>query len=408
MHRKVALACLALTAVLVISVPAASAGPRARAVDPGVTPTQILLGGTTPLSGTASSSQAVARGADAYFRFVNARCGVQGRRIVYRYLDDASNPAQAAEATRQLVEEEKVFAIINSLGTEQNLAVRDYLNGLRVPQLFVASGATTWGRDTARYPWTIGYQPSYQAEGRMYGTYLARTRPGARVAVLAEHDDFGKDLVTGLKRGLTRSRAGIVATQTYEATALDVQAQVAKLKASGADVLALFATPKFAVQAYVAANRLGWRPLVITTTASSASTLMALASEGGRNRTVDGSISATFLKDPTDPRWAKDPAMAQYRSIMARYAKGANVRDVHYVYGMAVAYTTVEVLKAAGRDLTRAAVMAKARALNSASNPFVLPGIKVETGARDGFPIEQAVLQRWSKGSWKSFGGVWG
>jgi branched-chain amino acid transport system substrate-binding protein len=410
MHMKLAIACGALVAALAVSTAAlAQADSRSvRASDPGVTATQIHLGGTTPLSGSASAYAAVARGADAYFKSVNARGGVNGRKIKYTYVDDAYNPAQTVQATRKLVEQDEVFAIFNSLGTEHNLATRDYLNQLKVPQLFVASGATTWGRDTARYPWTIGYQPSYQAEGWMYGKYLARTKPGAKIAVLAQNDDYGKDLLVGLKRGIAQSKVKIVAAQNYDVTASDVQSQVAKLKSSGANVLAVFATPKFAIQAYVFANKLGWRPLIINNTVSAASNVMTLAAEGGQNKSIAGSISATFLKDPTDPRWAKDPAIRQYRTIMARYAKGANVKDVYHVYGMAVAYTTVEVLRAAGRNLTRAGLMAKARTLNSVSNPFVLPGIKVKTGKGDGFPIEQGLLQRWAKGSWKSFGGLWG
>jgi branched-chain amino acid transport system substrate-binding protein len=410
MHMKLAIACGALVAALAVSTAAlARADSRGvRASDPGVTATQIHLGGTTPLSGSASAYAAVARGADAYFKSVNARGGVNGRKIKYTYVDDAYNPAQTVQATRKLVEQDEVFAIFNSLGTEHNLATRDYLNQLKVPQLFVASGATTWGRDTARYPWTIGYQPSYQAEGWMYGKYLARTKPGAKIAVLAQNDDYGKDLLVGLKRGIAQSKVKIVAAQNYDVTASDVQSQVAKLKSSGANVLAVFATPKFAIQSYVFANKLGWRPLIINNTVSAASNVMTLAAEGGQNKSIGGSISATFLKDPTDPRWAKDPAIRQYRTIMARYAKGANVKDVYHVYGMAVAYTTVEVLRAAGRNLTRAGLMAKARSLNSVSNPFVLPGIKVKTGKGDGFPIEQGLLQRWAKGSWKSFGGLWG
>jgi branched-chain amino acid transport system substrate-binding protein len=398
MYMKPALACVALVAVLVLAGSAASA----RTADPGVTPTQIVLGSTAPLSGPESWSASVARGADAYFRFANARGGVHGRRIVYRTLDDASDPAQAAQATRELVERDRVFALVGSVGTEQSLAVREYLNAVRVPQLFAVSGATTLGRDSARYPWTIGYRPSYQAEGGIYGRFLARTRPGARVAVLAEGDELGRELLAGLKRGLARSGTRVVATQTVDVTATDLQPHVARLQASDADVLALFVLSPVAAQASLATSRLGWRPFAIVSSASTPAPAMAAA-----RRTLDGSISATFLKDPTDPRWAKDPGLVQYRTIMARYAKGANARDVGYVYGMAVAYTTVEVLKAAGQDPTRAGVMAKARSLKSASNPFLVPGIVVETGEGDAAPVEQVLLQRWARGAWRSFGGLW-
>jgi branched-chain amino acid transport system substrate-binding protein len=378
------------------------------ASDPGVTPTTVLLGGTSPLTGPASAYASVARGADAYFKYQNSRGGAGGRQVQYKIVDDAYNPAQTVQATRQLVEQEKVFAVFNSLGTEQNLATRDYLKAQGVPQLFVASGATTWGTDADEYPSTIGFQPSYQAEAVTYGRYLARTRPGARVAVLFQNDDYGKDLLLGLKRGLARSKAKVVAAQPYEVTASDVASQMAKLKSSGADVLALFATPKFAIQGYVYANKLGWKPkLTINNAVSSASNIMLLASEGGQNKVVNGSISIVFLKDPTDPRWAKDATMKLYRSIMKKYAPGANPNDVYHVYGMAVAWTTVELLKKTSKSLSRDALVQAASNMNLPKNPFLLPGIVIKTGKGDHFPLEQMLLQRWSNGSWRAFGGIW-
>jgi len=376
--------------------------------DPGITPKTILLGGTAPLSGTASAYASVARGANAYFRHVNSRGGVNGRTITYKFVDDAYNAVQTVQATKQLVEQDKVFAIFNSLGTEQNEAIRPYLNQAKVPQLFVASGATTFGHDFKQYPWTIGFQPSYRAEGWIYGKYLARAKPGAKIAVLFQNDAYGKDLLGGLKQGIARSKVKVVAAEPFEVTAPDVQSQIAKLKASGADTLALFATPRHAIQGYVFANRLKWRPLIINNAVSSASNIMTLASEGNTNQSVENSISIVFLKDPTDAKWRTDPAVKLYRSIMARHARGANAKDVYHVYGMAVAYETVAVLKAAGKNLTRASVMSQTRKLNDASNPFLLPGITVRTSATERFPIEQALLQRWSNGTWKSFGGLWG
>ncbi|MEJ7568724.1 MAG: ABC transporter substrate-binding protein [Gaiellaceae bacterium] len=376
--------------------------------DPGITGKTILLGGTSPLSGPASAYASVARGADAYFEYVNARGGVNGRTIVYKVVDDAYNPAQTVQATRQLVEQDKVFAVFNSLGTEHNVATRDYLNQLRVPQLFVASGATTFGRDHKRYPYTIGFQPSYQAEGWIYGTYLARTKPGAKIGVLFQNDDYGKDLLAGLRSGIARSKVKIVAAEGYEAAATDVQSQIAKLKAAGANTLALFATPKFAIQGYVFANRLGWHPLAIVNAVSSASNIMTIASEGNTNRTVESSVSIAFLKNPTDARWRADAAMKLYRSVLARYARGANAKDVYHVYGMAVAHETVRVLKATGKNPTRAALAAQMRKLSDASNPFLLPGIAIKTSEAERFPVEQALLQRYTKGSWRSFGGLWG
>nr|MBA2332581.1 ABC transporter substrate-binding protein [Actinomycetota bacterium] len=380
--------------ILVLAGAIASGAIAASSVDPGITAKTILLGGTAPLSGPASAYASVARGADAYFKYVNARGGVNGRTITYKYLDDAYNPAQTIQATRQLVEQDKVFAVFNSLGTEHNVATRDYLNQLKVPQLFVASGATTFGRDHKRYPYTIGFQPSYQAEGWIYGTYLARTKPGAMIAVLFQNDDYGKDLLAGLRRGIARSKVKIVAAEGYEVTATDVQSQIAKLKASGATTLALFATPKFAIQGYVFANRLGWRPLSINNAVSSAPNIMALASEGNTNKAVENSVSIAFLKDPTDPKWRTDTTMKLYRSVLAKYARGANAKDVYHVYGMAVAYETVRVLGATGKTPTRAALLAQMRKLNDPSNPFLLPGIAVRTSSTERFPIEQALLQR--------------
>jgi branched-chain amino acid transport system substrate-binding protein len=402
--RKAAVAGLA--AVVLAAVPAlpSAAAPVA---DPGITSTSILLGGTSPLTGPAAAYASVARGAKAYFDSVNAKGGVSKRRIDYKILDDGYNPGNTVQATRQLVEQDKVFAIFNTLGTEVNLSIRDYLNGLKVPQLFAASGATTFGRDAAQYPWTIGFQPSYQAEGWVLGQYLAKTKKRGKVGVLFQNDDYGKDLLGGFKRGLQRSGVKVIAAQPYEVTAADVSSQVAKVKASGAGIFAIFATPKFAIQAFVFANRLGWRPAIINNAVSAASNIMLLASEGGKNKTVDGTVAFNFLKDPTDPRWKKDPGMRTYRAIMSRYAKDANVNDVYHVYGMAVAYETVSLFKRLGANPTRAGVMARARSMNDPSNPFLLPGVTVRTGQGDGFPVQQGQLQRWTKSHWVPFGGIW-
>jgi len=401
-RRTVLLAAVA--AALGVALPTALAGSTS---DPGVTPTTIVLGGTSPLTGPAAAYASVARGAKAYFDSVNAKGGVAKRKIDYRIVDDAYNPAQTVQDVRRLVEQDKVFAIFNTLGTESNLAIRDYLNQSKVPQVFAASGATTWGRDAAKYPWTIGFQPSYAAEGWVYGQYVAKTQKKARIGVLFQNDDYGKDLLGGLKSGLGRSGSKIVAAQPYEVTSSDVGSQIAKLKASKANMLAIFATPQFAIQAYVFANRLGWHPLVINNGVSGTSNIMQLASEGGKNRVVEGTITSTILKDPTDPRWAKDPGMKQYRAILAKYAKGANVNDVYHVYGMAVGYETVSLLKRLGANPTRAGLMKAARSITDPGNPFLLPGISVRTGPGDGFPVQQGQLQRWTKGHWVPVGGLW-
>jgi branched-chain amino acid transport system substrate-binding protein len=302
MHRKLTLTLLALTASLAVGVGAALAGTTGGKDDPGITPKSILLGGTAPLSGLASSYASVSAGAEAYFKYVNARGGVNGRTIAYKVLDDGYNAAQTVPLTRQLVEQDKVFAIFNGLGTENNLAVRPYLNSAKVPQLFVGSGGTTFGRDYAQYPDTIGFQPTYQAEGWVYGKYLAHMAPGTTIAVLFQKDDYGKDLLIGLKRGLQRSNAKVIAAQPYDPlTSADVSAQMAKLKASGADTLAIFATPAFVAQAYAAAAKLGWKPKhVINNSVGASSSTMAAASDGGRNKLVAGTISVAYLKDPND------------------------------------------------------------------------------------------------------------
>ncbi len=378
------LAALVLAGALATGAAARTSG------DPGITPQTIVLGATAPLSGPES---AAVRGAAAYFRYVNTRGGVNGRSIAYKVVDDASDPALTLQATQRLVEQDEVFAIVNSAGTEQNLATRDYLNAAKVPQLFLDSGATTFGSDYRSYPWTIGFRPSDHAEGLIYGSYVSRTRPGAKIAVLYQNDVSGLELLAGLRQGLARSKARVVAVQPVDATVPNVQAaQVASLKASGASVLALFVAQPQAAQGYALASRLAWRPLIVT----------------GAGSTVEGAVSITFLKDPADAKWRSDTAMKLYRTLMAKYAKGANPKDVNHVYGMAVAYETVKLLKATGKTPTRAAVVAQMRKLNDASNPFLLPGIAVKTSATERFPIEQALLQRWSKGRWTGFGGLWG
>jgi branched-chain amino acid transport system substrate-binding protein len=402
MRGKVLSAMLAL--VLALGLAAVSSGA---AGEDGVTADRIVLGGTAPLSGPAAAFASVARGADAYLKHVNARGGVNGRKIEYRYRDDAYNPAQTVQIVRELVEQDKVFAIFNTLGTEHNQPVREYLNQRGVPHVFVASGATAFGRDYRDYPWTIGYQPSYMAEGYIYGRWLARDKPGSKIAILFQNDDYGKDLIAGLKRGLG-SKGTIVAQEPYEVTAVDVQAQISKLRESGAKVLMLFATPRFAIQSIVIANRIKWRPLIVNNVVSSASNIMELAAEGGTNKSIEGSNSIVFLKDPIDPKWRNDAAIKLYRQVMARYAKGANIRDVYHVYGMAVAYSLVTALKKTGRNLTRAGLMRAVRNLSDPTNPFVLPTISVKTGGADQFPIEQAQLQRWTKGRWVPFGALWG
>jgi branched-chain amino acid transport system substrate-binding protein len=372
---------------------------------PGVTASEIVIGGTIPLTGVASSYRTVGLGAAAYFRYVNAHGGVNHRKIRYIIKDDAYDPGQTMSKTRELVEQDHVFAIFNSLGTEHNLATRPYLNAIKVPQLFVASGATTWGKDSKQWPWTIGYQPNYRAEGTIYGRYVAKTAPKSRIGVLYQNDDYGKDLLAGLRNGLGKKTKLIVSSQGYNVDDPDVQSQIAKLKSAKANTLLLFATPKFAIQAYRYASQLGWRPKVYINTVSSASNTMAFAVLASSKKQTEGTVSIVFLKDPTDPRWAKDRGMKLFRTIMKRY-KGTNPKDVYNVYGMSVAHTFVEALKKAGKNPTRDSIMRAARHLTIRNDPFLLPGVVVRTTPNDGFPLDQARLERYHNGRWRAFGGL--
>jgi len=394
---------LALAAFSALGIPGAFAGSAA---DPGITPTSIHIGGTTPLTGSAQAFSSVAKGAAAYFKYVNARGGVNKRRIEYEYLDDQYIPSETVRQTRILVQDKNVFAIFNTLGTETNEAIRPYLNEIGVPQLFAASGSTSFGRDYRQYPWTIAYQPTYIAEGAMYGNYLRRTMPKAKIAILYQDDSYGNDLIKGLQRGLASKAGNIVSKVGYAATDDSVQSQVARLKSSRATVLMLFSTPKFTIQAYQFVNQLGWKPKIFVNAVSSASNIMVISSSRGQNKRVEGSISIVFLKDPNDPKWNRDPGVLLYRKIMRKYGRGGNVKDVYNLYGMSAAFTFVDALKHAGKNPTRRSVMNAALHLNERNNPFVLPRMSIRTTATEHYPIDQARLQRWHNGKWISFGGL--
>jgi branched-chain amino acid transport system substrate-binding protein len=381
-----------------------SGASAASADAPGVTSKEILIGGTIPLTGPASAYASVAKGAAAYFKYVNAHGGVNKRKIKYVYRNDEYDPVKTFDRTRELVQQDRVFAIFNTLGTETNLAIRGYLNQVKVPQLFVASGASTWGRDYKKYPWTIGYQPSYVAEATIYGRYIAKTAPKSRIGVLYQDDDYGKDLLVGLERGLGKKKGLIVSKQGYAVTDDNVRSQIARLKAKRANTLMIFATPKFAIQSYSSARQLGWRPKVYVNAVSSAANIMTIATLSSSKRQTEGSISVVFLKDPTDPRWKRDKAVALFRSILKKYNGGKGLRDVYNVYGMSSAFTMVDALKHAGKNLTRESVMKAATHLNERNNPFVLPGIAVRTTPTNRFPLAQAKLERYHNGRWVSFG----
>jgi len=390
-----------LCAVLA-AVATASAGARPLAT-PGVSSSQIQLGSSVPLSGEASVAGNVARGAEAYFKYVNDKGGVFGRKIKFTYLDDGYDPGRAVNNTIRLVQQEQVFAMFSSLGTNNNLAVRKLLNDAKVPQLFVSSGATTFGRDYKKYPWTIGYIPPYSEEGVIYGKYVVKNVKNAKVAVLYQNDDYGRDLLAGLRRGLGAKAKAIVAKVGYDPTTADVQPQVTQLKASKANVFMIFAFGKFSLQAFNAVSRLGWKPQIFVNDVSSASALMSIVPQKAAN----GSISIVFGKDPAAPLWKRDKGIRMFQSILKKYGSDIGSRDLqdgYFVAGMATAYTMVDTLKKAGRNLTREGVMRAATHLTEKGNPFVLPGIVIHTTPKSRFPLTQVRLQRWSNKAWHPFG----
>jgi branched-chain amino acid transport system substrate-binding protein len=381
-----------------------SAG-AATSADPGVAPTSVLVGGTVPLTGEAAAFGTVGPGAKAYFDYVNARGGVNGRRIEYRYYDDAYNPAQTVQLTRRLVEQDGVFAVFGSVGTANNLAVREYLNAQKVPQLFAADGSQSIGRNFARYPWTMGFLQSYRGEGDVYGKTIVRSRPKARIAVLYENTELGLDMLTGLTRAVAGRGPRVVAKQAYQFTSTDVSGQVGLLKSSGADTLVLFATPKFFIQAITATHRLGWKPQVYIASVSIEPTIMGIARFNAPELT-NGALSIAFVKNPNDPIWAKDKAVALYRSVMRRFNPTGKQTDVYNWYGMTVAWTMVETLRKAGRSLTRAGLLKAAQSLDTAANPFLLPGIRLKTSPTDYRPLEQVYLYRYDNKQWVKASGI--
>jgi branched-chain amino acid transport system substrate-binding protein len=389
---------------LVVLVVATGAGGSLSA-DPGVTPTSVLLGGTVPLTGEAAAFGAIGPGAKAYFDYVNSKGGVNGRKIEYRYYDDAYNPAQTVLLTRRLVEQDKVFAVFSSIGTANNLAIRDYLNAQQVPQLWVGDGSQSIGRSFARYPWTMGFLMSYRGEGDVYGANLVRTRPRARIAVLYENTELGRDMLTGLTRSIAGKGPRIVAKQSYEFTGADVSGQVGLLKASGADTLMLFTTPKFFINAITATHKLGWKPQVYIASISIEPTIMGIARFNAPELTR-GALSIAFVKNPNDPIWAKDPIVALYRSIMKKHLPMGKPTDVYNWYGMTVAWTMVETLRKAGKSLTRAGLLKAAQSLDTAANPFMLPGIRLRTSPTDYRPMEHVFLYRYDNKQWVKASGL--
>jgi branched-chain amino acid transport system substrate-binding protein len=377
-------------------VPAALAGSS-----PGVTATTITIGGTVPITGPAALFGSVGRGADAYFKYVNAHGGVNGRKIRFVYRDDAYDPSRTVQLTRELVENDKVLAIFSTIGTDNTVATTDYLNAAKVPQLFAGTGTARVGDAYKTHPWTMGYLPSFRAEGAIYGRAIAK-QAGAKVAVLYEASDFGKDLTTGLKKGLAAKASAVVAEQAYQPTDTSIDSQMSTLHASGANVLVLNVTPQYAILAYLAAHKFGWHPQIYVSSVCISPNVMDIV-RASVGQEVNGSLSIAFVKDPTDKVWAKDPAVPLYKSILKKYAPGAKPEDVYNFYGMGVAYTMVDALKHAGKSPTRASLLAAAQHLDEV-NPFMRPGVKITTSPTDYYPISKAQLVRYDRVHWVAVG----
>jgi branched-chain amino acid transport system substrate-binding protein len=384
--------------LIVVAVPTAIA-----AAPPGVTATTITIGGTVPITGPAALFGSVGRGADAYFKYVNAHGGVNGRKIKYLYRDDAYDPSKTVQLTRELVENDKVFAIFSPIGTDNTIATTDYLNAAKVPQLFAGTGAARVGDAYKSHPWTMGYLPSFRAEGAIYGRAIAK-QAGAKVAVLYEASDFGKDMTSGLKQGLGAKSSEVVAEQAYQPTDTSIDSQLSTLHASGANVLVLNVTPQYAILAYLAAHKLGWRPKIYISSVCISPNVMDIV-RASVGQEVDGSMSIAFVKDPTDKVLAKDPVVALYKSILKKYAPGAKPEDVYNFYGMGVAFTMVDALKHAGKNPTRASLLAAAQHLDEV-NPFMRPGVKVTTSPKDYYPISKAQLVRYDRVHWVAVGAL--
>src|ERR1700674_5731384 len=368
------------------------------ATDVGVTGTSILLGNTIAQSGAAAAYGTIAYAEAAYFNYVNTQGGVNGRTITFKILDDGYNPANTVPLTKQLVEQDQVFAMFSGLGTQAQTSVRDYLNGKKVPQLFVATGATTFSKDYAANTFTMGWQPAYQGEARIYAADVLKNHASAKIGVLYQNDDYGADYLKGLTDGLGSNASMIIDSQKYDVTAADVTSQLGHLKGSGADTVFLFTTPGFTIKALVTITRLGWTPSQIyLNSVSNPSRYMGIAKKSGA--ALENVTSVSYIKDPSDPQWNSDPGMVLYKSVIGK-CPSCTVGDAFNIYGVAVAYTMVDILKQAGSNMTRANVRDIAASQLNETNPFLLPGVTVKTTSSDHFPITQEQVITWSADAW--------
>jgi branched-chain amino acid transport system substrate-binding protein len=370
---------------------------------PGITDSEILIGNTAPYSGPASIYSVTAKAAIAYFQMINDQGGINGRKIVIDSVDDGYSPPKTVEQTRKLVEQTHVAFMFESVGTPTNVAVRKYLNDLKVPQLFVGSGADFWG-DYQRYPWSIGLIPSYRVEAQIYAKYILREKPGGKIALLYQNDDFGKDYLNGLKDIFGDDYGKhVIKEASYETTEPTIDSQIVSLQASGADVLVTAAVGKFGSQAIRKVYDMGWRPLHLITYVSTS--VGATLQPAGLEKSI-GLITALFGKDPTSPEWKNDPGMNEWRTFMAKYLPGAPRTDFGYVVGYQYAETLAQVLRQCANDLSRENIMRQAANLHDLHEGVLLPGITINTSPTDFHPIKQMRLARFDGKTWVLFGEV--
>jgi len=391
-----------LAASVLISALTALPAAAQKKYDVGATDSEIKIGQTMPYSGPVSAYGTIGRAEAAYFQLVNEQGGVNGRKLSLISLDDGYSPARTVEQTRRLVEQEQVLLIYQSLGTPTNTAIQRYLNAQKVPQLLVATGATKWG-DPKNYPWTMGWQPSYHAESTIYAKYVMQTKPDAKIAVLYQNDDYGKDYLNSLRAGLAAKSKSILKEASYEVTDASVDSQIVSLHAAGADTLFIFATPKFAAQAIRKTYDIGWRPLQFVNNVSNSTG--SVLQPAGLDK-AEGLLSSFYLKDPTDPQWAKDKGFKDWVDWMKKYYPQGDLSDIFNVYGYSAAQTLVQVLQQCGDDLTRENVMRQAASLRNVELPMLLPGVKLNTSATDFYPLEQMQLARFDGKRWVLFGDV--
>ncbi len=400
---KIAPRLAAAAAFLVTAAACGGSSGPAPQTDIGVTANSILLGNTNALSGPAAAYGTISNAEQAYFTYINNQGGVNGRKITFKILDDGYNPANTKPLTKQLVEQDQVFAMFSGLGTQDQTAVRDYLNAQKVPQLFVATGATTWGKDYSSNTWTLSWQPPYQGESRIYAKDIQKNHASAKIGVLYQNDDYGQDYLKGLTDGLGAQSSLIVDKESYDVTATSVAAQLTKIKGAGADTLFLFSTPSFTIKALVTITLLHWEPTIYLNSVSNPQRYMAIAGKNGA--ALKNITSVGYIKDPTDPQWANDDGMKLYRTVIANCST-CDANDGFNIYGVAVAYTMVDVLKQAGQVMTRKNVMNIAANQLNESNPFLLPTIKVKTTSTDHFPIMQEQVITWSGTGWTLQGNI--